>query len=154
MKIKLDLSSTPCVLTSGQPARVWADNDWCLEGQPLEYQDLSHWCCWIGGGRRFDSQISHSRDLNAGPPRDSDETDKFPIQTNVHAAQVLKPPPHPAVLPHLQRFETPDKAPSAGCPQEDLGAGCDTAADCRLRLTHRTEVLVWTGTQKKKKQRS
>ena len=44
---------------------------------------------------------------------------KFPIQTNVRAAQVLTPQPHPAVLPHLRRFETPDMAQSGGCPQEE-----------------------------------
>ena len=48
---------------------------------------------------------------------------KIPIQTNVHAAQVLNPQPHPAVLPHLQCFETPDMAQSGGCPQEALGTG-------------------------------
>ena len=42
-------------------------------------------------------------------------------------------------------------AQSGGCPQEALGSGQDTAADCRLRLTHRTEDIAWPGTQKKKK---
>ena len=36
-------------------------------------------------------------------------------------------------------------------PQEGLGTSWDTAADCWLRLTHRTEDLAWPGTQKKKK---
>ena len=61
------------------------------------------------------------------------------------------PQPHPAVLPHLQHFETPDMAQSGGCPQEALGTGWNTAADCGLRLTHWTEDLVWPGIQKKKK---
>ena len=61
------------------------------------------------------------------------------------------PQPHPAVLPHLRRFETPDMAQSSGCPQEALGTGWDTAADCELRLTHRTGDLAWPGMQKKKK---
>ena len=60
------------------------------------------------------------------------------------------PQPHPAVLPHLQCFETPDMAQSNGCPQEALGTGWDTAADCGLHLTHRTEDLAWLGTRKKK----
>ena len=75
---------------------------------------------------------------------------KFPIQRNVPAAQVLKPQPHPAVLSHLWRFETPDMVQSGGCPQEALGTGWDTAANCGLRLTHRTEDLAWPETQKKK----
>ena len=61
------------------------------------------------------------------------------------------PQPHPAVLPHLRHFETPDMAQSGGCPQEALGTSWDTATDCGLRLTHRTEDLAWPGTQKKKK---
>ena len=61
------------------------------------------------------------------------------------------PQPHPAVLPHLQCFKTPDMAQSGGCPQEALGTSWDTAADCRLRLTQGTEDLAWPGTQKKKK---
>ena len=61
------------------------------------------------------------------------------------------PQPRPAVLSHLLRFETPDMDQSGGCPQEALGTGWDTAADCGLRLTHRTEDLAWPGTQKKKK---
>ena len=48
---------------------------------------------------------------------------KFPIQTNVHAAQVLKPPITLAALPHLRRFEAPDMAQSSGCPQEDRLVG-------------------------------
>ena len=60
------------------------------------------------------------------------------------------PQPHPAVLPHLRWLETPDMAQSGGGPQEALGIGWDTAADCGLRLTHRTENLAWPGTQKKK----
>ena len=48
-------------------------------------------------------------------------------------------------------FEMPDMTKSGGCPQEALGTGWDTAADCRLRLTHWTEDLAWSGTQKKKK---
>ena len=39
---------------------------------------------------------------------------------------------------------------SGGCPQEPLGTGLDTAADCGLCLTHRTEDLAWLGTHKKK----
>ena len=58
------------------------------------------------------------------------------------------PQPHPAVLPHLRRFETPDMAQSGGCPQEALGIGWDTAADRWLHLTLRTEDLAWPGTQK------
>ena len=42
-------------------------------------------------------------------------------------------------------------AQSGGGPQEALGTGRDTAADCGLRLTHWTENLAWPGTQKKKK---
>ena len=42
-------------------------------------------------------------------------------------------------------------AQSGGCPQEALGTGWDTAADCGLRLTHQIEDLAWPGTQKKKK---
>ena len=61
------------------------------------------------------------------------------------------PQPHPAVLPHLRRLETPDMAQSGGCPQEALGTGWDTAADCGLCPTHQTEDLAWLGTQKKKK---
>ena len=61
------------------------------------------------------------------------------------------PQPHPAALPHLWRFETPDMAQSDGCPQEALGTGWDTAADCGLCLTHRTEDPAWPGRQKKKK---
>ena len=53
----------------------------------------------------------------------------------------------------LDIFETPDMAQSGGCPQEALGTGWDTAADCGLRLTHRTEDLTWLGTQKKKNPR-
>ena len=63
------------------------------------------------------------------------------------------PQPHPAVLPHLRWLETPDMAQSSGGPQEALGTGWDTVADCGLRLTHRTENLAWPGTQKKKKKR-
>ena len=33
------------------------------------------------------------------------------------------PQSYPAVLPHLQRFETPDMAQSGGCPQKALGTG-------------------------------
>ena len=61
------------------------------------------------------------------------------------------PQPHPAVLPHLRHFETPDMAQFGGCPQKALGTRGDTAADCGLRLTPRTEDLAWPGTQKKKK---
>ena len=60
------------------------------------------------------------------------------------------PQPHPAVLPHLWRFETPDMAQFGGCPQEALGTSQDTVANCGLRLTHQTENLAWPGTQKKK----
>ena len=60
------------------------------------------------------------------------------------------PQPHPAVLPHLQCFETPGIAQSGGGLQEALGTGQDTAADCRLCLTHWTEDLARPGTQKKK----
>ena len=42
-------------------------------------------------------------------------------------------------------------AQSGGCPQEALGTGGDTAADCGLGLTQQTEDLAWPGTQKKKK---
>ena len=63
------------------------------------------------------------------------------------------PQPHPAALPHLRWLETPDMAQSGGGPQEALGTGWDTAADCGLRLTHRTENLAWPGTQKKKKKK-
>ena len=38
---------------------------------------------------------------------------------------------------------------SSGCTQESLGTTGDTAADCGLRLTHRSEDLAWPGTQKK-----
>ena len=58
------------------------------------------------------------------------------------------PQSHPAVLPHLRRFQTPGMAQSGGCPQEALGTGRDTAADCGLRLIHRIEDLAWPGTQK------
>ena len=58
------------------------------------------------------------------------------------------PQPHPAVLPHLGRFETPDMAQSSGCPQKALGTGWDTAADWGLRLSHRTDDLAWQGMQK------
>ena len=61
------------------------------------------------------------------------------------------PQPHPAVLPHLQRFETPDVAQSGGCLQEALWTSSDTVADCRLCLTHRTEDLAWPGMQKNEK---
>ena len=61
--------------------------------------------------------------------------------------------PHPAVLPHLRRFETPDMAQSGGCPQKALGTGWDTAVDSGLGLTHQTEDLAWPGTQKKKKKK-
>ena len=61
------------------------------------------------------------------------------------------PQPHPAVLPYLRRFETPDMAQFCEWPQEALGTTWDTAADRWLRLTHRTEDLAWWGTQKKKK---
>ena len=57
-----------------------------------------------------------------------------------------------AILPHLRWLETPDMAQSGGGPQEALGTDWDTAADCGLRLTHRTENLAWPGTQKKKKE--
>ena len=60
------------------------------------------------------------------------------------------PQPHPAVLPHLRRSETADMAQSSGCQQEALGTHGDTAADCRLCLTHQTKNLAWPGTQKKK----
>ena len=61
------------------------------------------------------------------------------------------PQPHPAVVPHLGRFEAPDTAQSGGCPQKALVTCRDTVADCGLRLTHRTEDLAWPGTQKRKK---
>ena len=35
-------------------------------------------------------------------------------------------------------------AQSGGCPQEALGTSWDTAADCGLRLAHRTEGLAWS----------
>ena len=38
-----------------------------------------------------------------------------------------------------------------GCPQEALGIGEDTAADCGLHLTHRASSVAWPGTQKKRK---
>ena len=60
------------------------------------------------------------------------------------------PQPQLAVLPHLRRFETPDMAQFGGCPQQAVGTGWDTAADCGLYLTHQTEDLAWLGTQKKK----
>ena len=62
----------------------------------------------------------------------------------------LNPQPHPAALPHLRRFEMPDMAQSGGCPQEALGTGWDTVADCELRRTHWTEDLAWPGAQKNK----
>ena len=64
------------------------------------------------------------------------------------------PQPHPAILPHLRWLETPNTAQSGGGPQEALGTGWDTAADCGLRLTHRTENLAWPGTQKKKRKKT
>ena len=60
------------------------------------------------------------------------------------------PQPHPAVQPQLWRFKTPAMAQSGGCPQEALGTGWDTAADCGLHLTDQTDDLAWLGIQKKK----
>ena len=62
------------------------------------------------------------------------------------------PQPHPAVLPHLRRFETPDMVQSGGCQQEALGSGWDTAADCGPHLTHRTEDQTWPGTEEEEEE--
>ena len=60
---------------------------------------------------------------------------------------------HSAVLPHLRRSETSDMAQSGECPQEALGTGGDTVADCELSVSHRAENLAWMGTLKKKKKK-
>ena len=85
------------------------------------------------------------------PPALTPQTENFPFRRMPERHKSSNPQPHPAVLPHLRRFETPDMAQSVGCPQEALRTGRDTVADCGLRLTHWTEDLAWPGTQKKKK---
>ena len=42
-------------------------------------------------------------------------------------------------------------AQSGDCQQEALGTGGDTATDCGLCITQRTEDPAWPGRQKKKK---
>ena len=40
-----------------------------------------------------------------------------------HSYRSSNPQPHPAVLPQLRRFQTPDMAQSSECQQEALGTG-------------------------------
>ena len=56
-------------------------------------------------------------------PLPPSQTEKFPFRrmSMRHGSSNLQP--HPAVLPHCRRFETPDMAQSGGGPQEALGAG-------------------------------
>ena len=100
---------------------------------PLQFQNLGI----FRGPLRADSQ---NRDFEGM------YSDQCPYGTGPQTPQ-----PHPAVLPHLRRFETPEMAQSNGCLQEALGTGWDTAANCGLCFTHQTDDLAWTGTQKKKK---
>ena len=74
---------------------------------------------------------------------------KSPTQMNAHVAQVFKSQPHPAVLPHLRHSDALDMSQSGGRPQETLGTGRDTVADCGFCLIRRTENLAWPRTQKK-----
>ena len=53
------------------------------------------------------------------------------------------PHPHPAVLPHLRCFGTPDMTQFGGWLKKALGTSQDTAADRGIHLTHRTEDLAW-----------
>ena len=75
----------------------------------------------------------------------------YPMEHQV----VTVPGPQPQRRPptatvKANKEETPDMTQSSGCLQEALGTSWDTAADCGLRLTHRTEDLAWPETQKKK----
>ena len=51
------------------------------------------------------------------------QTEHFPFRQMSMRHRSSNPQPHPTVLPHLGRFETPDMVQSGGCPQEALGTG-------------------------------
>ena len=65
------------------------------------------------------------------PQTESFRFSRIPVQY-----RFSNPQPHPAVLPHLQRFEMSDIAQSGGWPQEILGTNRDTSADCGLCLLY------------------
>ena len=103
----------------------------------------------------FRSSIFHSIPVHSlmlsshlPPP----QTENFPFRRMSVLHRSPYPQAHPAVLPHLQCFQTPNMAQPGGCPQEALTTCRDTAADCGLRHIHRTEDIALLGTQKKKYQ--
>ena len=74
------------------------------------------------------------------------QTENFTLRWIPMRHRSVTPQPHPALLPHLRHFQSPDMAQFNGCPQEAMGVGGDTAADCRLCLTYGVENLAWPGT--------
>ena len=102
-------------------------------------------------GQSSSSHNLYTENWTQSTPLPPPQTKNIPFRWMSMQHRSSNSQPHPAVLPHLGRFETPNMAQSSGCPQEALGTGWDTVADCRLHLTHQTEDLVWPGMQQKKK---
>ena len=75
---------------------------------------------------QLDCNTSHNlytENWTLSTPLPPPQTINFPFRRMSMRHRSSNPQPHPAVLPHLRRFETPDMAQSGGCPQEALGTG-------------------------------
>ena len=65
----------------------------------------------------------HTENWTLSTPLPPLQTENVPFRRMSVRHRSSNPQPHPAVLPHLRHFETPDMAQSGGCPQEALGTG-------------------------------